>query len=63
VRVLVGRREVGWSDGTGTAAVDALLIGPASSFSVVSDAGDLKMAEAVFAHVLPRLIDLVLATR
>lgn len=63
VRVLSGRREVAWSDGTGTAAVDALLIGPDSSFSVVSDAGDLATAEAVLAHFLPRLIDLILVTR
>lgn len=63
VRVLSGRREVAWSDGSGNAAIDALLIGPAASFSVVSEAGDLKTAEAVFSHFLPRLVDLVLVSR
>ncbi|MEP9354164.1 hypothetical protein ABLE93_11270 [Xanthobacter sp. KR7-65] len=63
VRVLSGNREVAWTSGGATAAVDALLIGPTASFSVVSDAADPKTAAAVFAHFLPRLIDLVLVTR
>ena len=37
VRVLQVNREVGWEDGTTTHTIDARLIGPARSFSLVSD--------------------------
>lgn len=63
VRVLTLRRDVTWTDGVQTAAIDALLIGPDASFSVVSNADDLADAQADFAQFLPRLIDLVLQTR
>lgn len=63
VRVLSIRRSVSWSDGARTVAVDALLIGPKASFSVVSDAAEPAAAEAGFDHFLPRLIDIVLVAQ
>lgn len=60
VRILSIRRDVAWSDGTRAASIDALLIGPSASRSVVADAADPCTVAAVFDHFLPRLIDLVL---
>jgi hypothetical protein len=58
VRILSTLREVVWKSGSKTSHIDALMIGKARSYSVISDAEDMQQALRNMKIFLPRLIDL-----
>ncbi|HEX8165233.1 MAG TPA: hypothetical protein VF601_05525 [Beijerinckiaceae bacterium] len=60
VRVMQARREVDWADGTATYTIEARLIGPKSSYSLVSDSPGRDWTSNNFEGFLPRLVDFAL---
>src|SRR3712207_4314187 len=60
VRVMQVRREVDWADGTTTFTIEARLIGPKNSYSVVSDSPGREWTHNNFEGFLPRLVDIAL---
>jgi hypothetical protein len=60
VRVMQVRREVDWADGTTTFTIEARLIGPQNSYSLVSDSPGREWTHSNFEGFLPRLVDIAL---
>ena len=60
VRVMQVRREVDWADGTTTFTIEARLIGPQNSYSLVSDSPGREWTHNNFEGFLPRLVDIAL---
>lgn len=58
VRVLQISREVDWDDGTTTHTIEARLIGPESSYSLVSDSPKREWTANNFEGFLARLVDI-----
>ncbi len=63
VRVFSLRRAVDWADGTTTFSVDALLTGPTTSYTVISDSPRMEWTVNNFEGFLPRLVDIALLQR
>ena len=63
VRVLQVRRDFEWTDGTSSALIECRLIGPHSSFSVVSASPKFEWTRNNFEGFLPRLVDIAALTR
>jgi hypothetical protein len=60
VRVMQARREVDRADGTTTFTIEARLIGPKNSYSLVSDSPGAEWTRNNFEGFLPRLVDIAL---
>jgi hypothetical protein len=60
VRVMQVRREVDRADGTTTFSIEARLIGPKNSYSLVSDSPGRDWTHNNFEGFLPRLVDITL---
>jgi hypothetical protein len=60
VRVFSLRRAVDWADGTTTFSVDALLTGPQTSYTVISDSPRMEWTVNNFEGFLPRLVEIAL---
>lgn len=58
VRVFQVRREVDWTDNTTTFTIEARLIGPTKSFSLVSDSTKRELTTNNFEGFLRRLVDI-----
>jgi len=58
VRVLQIAREVDWLDNTTTYTIEARLIGPDRSYSLVSDSSKREWSESNFEGFLRRLVDI-----
>jgi predicted RNA methylase len=63
VRVFSLRRAVDWAAGTTTFSVDALLTGPTTSYTVISDSPRMEWTVNNFEGFLPRLVDIALLQR
>jgi hypothetical protein len=59
VRVLQVNREVDWADNSTTFTIEARLIGPERSFSLVSDSPRPERTANNYEEFLRRLVDLV----
>ena len=60
VRVVQVRREFEWADGTRDVLIEARLIGPQKSYTLMSSSPRLEWSTNNFEGFLPRIIDLVL---
>ena len=60
VRVMQVSREVDWASGNTTFSIEARLIGPKSSYSLVSDSPGRDWTHNNFEGFLPRLVDITL---
>lgn len=58
VRVLQISRDVDWDDGTTTSTIEARLIGPESSYSLVSDSSKREWTINNYEGFLARLVDI-----
>ena len=60
VRVMQVGREVDWASGNTTFSIEARLIGPQNSYSLVSDSPGREWTHNNFEGFLPRLLDITL---
>ena len=60
VRVMQVSREVDWASGNTTFSIEARLIGPKNSYSLVSDSPGRDWTHNNFEGFLPRLVDIAL---
>ena len=60
VRVMQVSREVDWASGNTTFSIEARLIGPKNSYSLVSDSPGRDWTHNNFEGFLPRLVDITL---
>ncbi len=60
VRVVQVRREFEWADGTRNVLIEARLIGPQKSYTLMSSSPRLEWSTNNFEGFLPRIVDLVL---
>ena len=60
VRVMEVSRRVDWASGNTTYTIEARLIGPKSSYSLVSDSPGAEWTRNNFEGFLPRLVDIAL---
>ena len=60
VRVMQVGREVDWASGNTTFSIEARLIGPQNSYSLVSDSPGKAWTHNNFEGFLPRLLDITL---
>ena len=58
VRVMQINREVVWTDGSSTHTIEARLIGPDKSFSLVSDSPKAEWTKNNFVGFLRRMVDI-----
>ena len=63
VRVLQVRRDFEWTDGSSSALIESRLVGPQSSYSVVSASPKYQWTHNNFEGFLPRLLDITALTR
>jgi hypothetical protein len=60
VRVMQVSRRVDWASGNTTFSIEARLIGPTNSYSLVSDSPGAEWTHNNFEGFLPRLVDIAL---
>ena len=60
VRVMQVSRRVDWASGSTTFSIEARLIGPQNSYSLVSDSPGREWTHNNFEGFLPRLVDMAL---
>ena len=60
VRVMQVSRRVDWASGNTTFSIEARLIGPQNSYSLVSDSAQRDWTHNNFEGFLPRLVDIAL---